>query len=70
MIDRVFDRASVTAAQPEELKAVALRYADIGLQRMGELSEAVKAYTVREPARAICIAFGLGAFLGWMIKRR
>jgi hypothetical protein len=70
MIDRILDRASALATQPEELRETAREYTEIARVRMGEVSESVKAYAIREPARALGIAFGLGVFLGWMIKRR
>ncbi len=70
MIDRILDRTLATAVPPEELKAKVGEYADLAWERMGELSEQVKTYTVREPARALGVAFGLGVLLGCMIKRR
>jgi ElaB/YqjD/DUF883 family membrane-anchored ribosome-binding protein len=70
MIDRILDRASAIAVQTDELKERAQQYVEVTRGRVSELSEAVKAYTVREPARALGIALGLGVFLGWMIKRR
>jgi hypothetical protein len=70
MIDRIRDRASAIGAPPEELRDRARDYAEIACMRLGEVSESVKAYTVKEPVRALGIAFGLGVFLGWMIKHR
>jgi hypothetical protein len=70
MIDRILDRASAIAAPPEELRQTALECRDIARARIGELSETLRAYTVREPARALSVAFGLGVFLGWIIRRR
>jgi len=70
MIDRILDRASAIATRPEELKETASQYTDVARERLGEVSELLKAYTVREPVRALAAAFGLGVFLGWMIKRR
>ena len=70
MIDRILDRASAIATPPDELSETAREYAESGRVRMGDVSESVRAYTVREPVRALGIAFGLGVFLGWMIKRR
>ena len=70
MIDRILDRASAIAAPPDELKETAREYAEIARSRIGKVSESVKAYTVREPVRALGVAFGLGVFLGWMIRRR
>ena len=70
MIDRILDRASAVADPSDEVRETAREYAGVAQARMGELSEYVKAYTLREPARALGIAFGLGVFLGWIIKRR
>jgi len=70
MIDRLLDSASETASQPGALREVAQKYGEVARKRLGDVSEWVKAYTVRQPARALGIAMGLGVGLGWMIKRR
>jgi len=70
MIDRVLDRAAEMTSQPQELRETAQKYGQVALERIGEVSEWVKAYTVSQPARALGMALGLGVCLGWMIKRR
>lgn len=70
MIDRVLDSASEMASQTQEFRETAQKYGEVARERIGEVSELVEAYTVRQPAQALGIAFGLGVFLGWVIKRR
>jgi len=70
MIDRVLDSPLETAGQSAELRETAQKYGEVARERLGDVSEWVKAYTVRQPARALGIALGLGVCLGWMIKRR
>jgi ElaB/YqjD/DUF883 family membrane-anchored ribosome-binding protein len=70
MIDRVLDSESEVVSQPAELKKTAQKFGEVARERVGEMNELGEAYTVRQPARALGIAFGLGVLLGWMIKRR
>lgn len=70
MIDRAEDATAGWNPQAEELKEMALQYATAAQERLAEGSERVKDYVVRQPARALGIALGLGVLVGWMIKRR
>jgi len=71
MIDRILDRRlASTAAAPEPLKATVGQSVDLAWERIGELGEEMRTRTVNEPARALGVAFGLGVFLGWIMKRR
>lgn len=71
MIDRMQGlEAKAYGPQAEELKEKALEYAATARERLAEGSGKLKEYVVREPARALGIALGLGVLLGWMIKRR
>ena len=70
MIEQIMDLASGMVEKPDELRARTLQYAEVASNRMDEVRESVKAYTVRQPMRALGIAFGLGALVGWMIRRR
>ena len=70
MIDRAREMETDSGTQGGELTELALQYAAIARERLAEGSERVKAYAVREPARALGIALGLGVLVGWLIKRR
>ncbi len=70
MIEHIIDRVSSVVAQPDELRERTLHYAEVAQSRMSEVRESVEAYTIRQPMRALGIAFGLGAIVGWMIRRR
>jgi len=70
MIDRIQNLESGFGPQAEELKERALEYAATARERLAEGSEKVKGYIIKEPARALGIALGVGVLLGWLIKRR
>jgi ElaB/YqjD/DUF883 family membrane-anchored ribosome-binding protein len=70
MIDRIQGLDANFGPQAEELKEKALEYAATARERLAEGSGRLREYVVKEPARAMGIALGLGVLLGWMIKRR
>ena len=71
MIDRIQGlESSFGPQQAEELKEKALEYAAAARERLTEGSDRIKQYVVKEPARALGIALGVGVLLGWLIKRR
>jgi hypothetical protein len=70
VIDHDLDGVQAIAAQPDELRENAREYAEIAREQIGGVSESVKAYAAKEPARALGIAFGLGVFARWIIMRR
>jgi len=70
MIDRMHDLESNFGPQAEEIKERALEYAAVARERLADGSEMLKGYVVKEPARALGIALGVGVLLGWLIKRR
>jgi len=70
MIDRIQGLDASFGPQAEELKEKALEYAATARERLAEGSGRLREYVVKEPARALGIALGLGVHLGWMIKRR
>lgn len=39
-------------------------------ESLGKGSKSIKDYIVKEPARALGLALGVGVALGWLIKRR
>lgn len=61
---------SVAGFAPDDLRESALIYAAAARERLAEECERLKNYTVREPVRALTLAFGVGVFVGWLIKRR
>lgn len=70
MIDRLQGLEANLGPQTEELKERALEYAATARERLAEGSGLIRDYVVKEPARALGIALGVGVMLGWMIKRR
>ncbi len=48
----------------------ALEAAATAKESLGRGSQAIRNYIVKEPARAVGLAFGVGVLLGWLIKRR
>lgn len=70
MIDRMKDLEASLGPQADEMKERALEYAAVARERLADGSERVKNYVIKEPARALGIALGVGVLLGWMIKRR
>jgi hypothetical protein len=57
-------------SEPDDMNELALVYAAAARERLAEECERLKNYTMREPVRALGLAFGVGVFLGWLIKRR
>ena len=70
MIDRIQGLESALGPQADELKERALEYAASARELLSEGTDKVKSYVVKEPARALGVALGLGVLLGWLIKRR
>jgi ElaB/YqjD/DUF883 family membrane-anchored ribosome-binding protein len=70
MIDRIQGLESQYGPQAEQIKEMALEYAATARERLAEGTDRIKDYIVKEPARALGIALGVGVVLGWMIKRR
>jgi ElaB/YqjD/DUF883 family membrane-anchored ribosome-binding protein len=70
MIDRIQGMEAGLGPQAEQIREMALDYAANARERLAEGSERVREYVVKEPARALGIALGVGVLLGWMIKRR
>jgi ElaB/YqjD/DUF883 family membrane-anchored ribosome-binding protein len=70
MIDDAGEMETGAGSPTDELTELALRYAAIARERVAEGSERVKEFVVREPARALGVALGVGVLIGWLIKRR
>jgi ElaB/YqjD/DUF883 family membrane-anchored ribosome-binding protein len=70
MIDRIQQIEAGYGPQLDDLKEQALIYAATAREQLAEGREKVRDYIVREPARALGIALGVGVLLGWLIKRR
>jgi ElaB/YqjD/DUF883 family membrane-anchored ribosome-binding protein len=71
MIDRIpgFDGGAL-GAPLEQAKDQALEVAAAVRERIAGGTESIREYTVKQPARALGIALGVGVLLGWLIKRR
>ena len=52
------------------LKEQALEAAATVKESLGKGSRIVTEYIVKEPAKALGLALGVGVLLGWLIKRR
>lgn len=70
MLDKILEREAAIAADAHAAREIALEYAEGVRTRLTEVGEEIKAYAVKEPARALGIALGIGVFIGWMIRRR
>jgi ElaB/YqjD/DUF883 family membrane-anchored ribosome-binding protein len=71
MIDRIKGFGGEDfGSQVEGLKEQALDLSATAREKFSQGSELVRNYTMREPAKALGIALGMGVFLGWLIKRR
>jgi ElaB/YqjD/DUF883 family membrane-anchored ribosome-binding protein len=70
MIDRIRDVDTGFGATAEQAKETALDFAATAKERLTEGGQAIKSYTLEQPARALGIALGMGVLLGWLIKRR
>ena len=70
MIDRMSEMESGFGPTAEAAKERALDLAAAAKEKFGLGSEAIKAYTIEQPARALGLALGMGVLLGWWIKRR
>jgi len=70
MIDRLQGVGSSYEPQVDELKEQALVYAAAAREHLAEGRDRIREYIVKEPARALGIALGVGVLLGWLTKRR
>jgi len=70
MIDRMQGLESALGPQADELKERALEYAASARELLAGGTDKVRDYVIKEPARALGVALGLGVLLGWLIKRR
>ncbi len=63
------DRVGATVSQPG-LGERALEVSATLKESFLHGSKSIRDYIVKEPARAIGLALGVGVLLGWLIKRR
>ncbi len=70
MIDRIKDLQSTLGPQAGEFKERALDVAAVARERFSEGTGRAREFISEKPAMALGIAFGMGIFLGWLIKRR
>jgi len=70
MIDRIQGLESALGPQADEWKERAMEYAASAREMLAGGTDSIKDYAVKEPARALGVALGLGVLLGWLIKRR
>jgi len=70
MIDRIREDGLDLTAQAEHWKETALDMSAVAKERLAKGTDAIREYTVHQPARALGVALGMGVLLGWLIKRR
>ena len=70
MIDRPRESEGDLDFQAHEFTEQMLQFAASARDRIAEGCEGVRDYVVKEPARALSVALGVGVLLGWLIKRR
>jgi len=70
MVDRISEMQGNFGPTADAARERALDIAAAAKERFALGSEAVKNYTLEQPARALGLALGMGVLLGWLIKRR
>jgi len=70
MIDRIREMESDYGMSADAAREKAMELAATARERIAQGGEAIKAYTLEQPARALGLALGMGVLLGWLIKRR
>jgi ElaB/YqjD/DUF883 family membrane-anchored ribosome-binding protein len=72
MIDRIqgFEGGALGPEQVEQLKEKALEMAAAAREQVARGGETIRKYTIKQPAKALGLALGVGVLLGWLIKRR
>lgn len=70
MIDRIREMEASFGPTAEAAKEKALDLAATAKERLTLGGQAIKNYTIEQPARALGLALGMGVLLGWWIKRR
>jgi ElaB/YqjD/DUF883 family membrane-anchored ribosome-binding protein len=70
MIDHIREPEPSWTATAGDLSERAKDLAATARERLARGSVTVRDYAQNEPVRALGLAFGMGVFLGWLIKRR
>jgi hypothetical protein len=70
MTNRLDEILATYGPQAEALNEEALVVAAAARERFAEEREKLRESIVNNPAQALGVALGLGAVLGWLIKRR
>lgn len=70
MNDATREYGQASHVELEELKERAQEYAAIARERLTEGNDLIRNYVIREPVKAVGIAFGVGVLLGLWLKRR
>lgn len=68
MSDRIQAAGSPQAGPGVQERA--LEAAATAKESLGNATKVIRDYIVKEPVRALGLAFGVGVLLGWLIKRR
>lgn len=71
MIDRLKNLGGQDLGETVEgLRESALDLTATAREKLARGQDFVRNFTIREPAKALGLALGMGVFLGWLIKRR
>jgi ElaB/YqjD/DUF883 family membrane-anchored ribosome-binding protein len=70
MVDRARRAEATTSVRVEEIQTRALELAATAREAFTGGTTSLRAYVIKQPARAIGLALGVGVLLGWLIKRR
>jgi ElaB/YqjD/DUF883 family membrane-anchored ribosome-binding protein len=70
MIDRIREPETPWTATAGDLSERAKDLAATAREGLSRGTEKLRDYAQNEPVRALGLAFGMGVFLGWLIKRR
>ena len=70
MVDRTQALDAGPGARVDEYKERALELAATAREKLSGGGQTLRDYIVKQPARALGIAVGMGVLLGWLIKRR
>jgi len=70
MVERAQATDAAPGARVGEIKERAKDIAATAREQFSGGSATLRKYIIKQPARALGIALGMGVLLGWLIKRR
>ncbi len=70
MFDRIAGLEGGGSPSVDQIKEKALEFATVAREQFSHGGESLRTFTLKQPARALGIALGMGVLVGWLIKRR